>query len=120
VLVKDEDDNALAAALAREFPRSSLTKRKSIPAAWRAAIQHCDKEDPLLSTLRIRLRRDVFQARLWHTLFQLRDQRPCLPTADSGTQDQAVACPNADTSSSSAVSWWNVDQFDERAKGVEV
>jgi AraC family transcriptional regulator, regulatory protein of adaptative response / methylated-DNA-[protein]-cysteine methyltransferase len=71
VLVRDEDESDLAAALAQEFPRSTLTKKRSIPAPWRAAIQHCDQEDPLLSTLRIRLRRDVFQAKLWHALFHL-------------------------------------------------
>jgi AraC family transcriptional regulator of adaptative response/methylated-DNA-[protein]-cysteine methyltransferase len=76
VLVSNEDDKALLAALTREFPRSILAMEKSIPASWRAAIHRCDQEDPLLSTLRIRLRRDVFQARLWHALLQLGTRHP--------------------------------------------
>jgi AraC family transcriptional regulator of adaptative response/methylated-DNA-[protein]-cysteine methyltransferase len=66
----DDDDNALLPALTQEFPRSVLTRENSIPAPLRAAIQHCKQEDPLLTMLRIRVRRDVFQAKLWHALLQ--------------------------------------------------
>jgi AraC family transcriptional regulator, regulatory protein of adaptative response / methylated-DNA-[protein]-cysteine methyltransferase len=76
VLVRNDDDNALLAALTRELPRSILAKETSIPASWRTAIHRCDQEDPLLSTLGIRLRRDVFQARLWHALLQLGTRHP--------------------------------------------
>jgi len=63
-----DDEEVLLAALAQEFSRSTLGRHDTIPTSWRAAIEHCEREDPLLSKLHVRLRRDVFEAKLWNAL----------------------------------------------------
>jgi AraC family transcriptional regulator, regulatory protein of adaptative response / methylated-DNA-[protein]-cysteine methyltransferase len=62
-----DDDERLLAALIQEFPRATFVSQRTIPQPWRKAISHSEEEDPLLSTLHVRLRRDVFEARLWHS-----------------------------------------------------
>jgi AraC family transcriptional regulator of adaptative response/methylated-DNA-[protein]-cysteine methyltransferase len=63
-----DDEEALLAALTREFSRSTLSRQDEIPTRWCVAIEHCEREDPLLSKLHVRLRRDVFEAKLWNAL----------------------------------------------------
>ncbi len=63
-----DDDAALLAALAHEFSRSILALEPAIPLPWHRAVRHAEREDPLLSKLHIGIRRDVFQAKLWHAL----------------------------------------------------
>jgi AraC family transcriptional regulator, regulatory protein of adaptative response / methylated-DNA-[protein]-cysteine methyltransferase len=63
-----DDDAALLATLTREFSRSFLAAEPRVPVLWRGAIQRAEREDPLLSKLHIGIRREVFQAKLWHAL----------------------------------------------------
>jgi len=67
VLLGDEDD-ALLADVTREFSRAVLVREDASHAGSMAAILHHDQEDPLLSKLHFQIRRDVFQAKLWHAL----------------------------------------------------
>jgi len=63
-----DDEKVLLDALTQEFSRSTFSRQDTLPTRWRAAIQNCEREDPLLSKLDVRLRRDVFEAKLWNAL----------------------------------------------------
>jgi AraC family transcriptional regulator of adaptative response/methylated-DNA-[protein]-cysteine methyltransferase len=63
-----DDESALVEALTSEYSRAALVPEPSMPSHWRAAIQHSEREGPLLCTLEASLRRNVFQAKLWHAL----------------------------------------------------
>jgi AraC family transcriptional regulator of adaptative response/methylated-DNA-[protein]-cysteine methyltransferase len=63
-----EDEASLVAMLSQEYARAAIGPRPSMPPPWRAAIEHSEREDPLLSILDMSLRRDVFQAKVWHAL----------------------------------------------------
>lgn len=67
VLLGDEDD-ALLADVTREFSSAVLVREDASHAGSMAAILHHDREDPLLSKLHFQIRRNVFQAKLWHAL----------------------------------------------------
>ncbi len=67
VFLGDADDE-LVAALEREFSRAAFILEDSSDARLLAALERCEREDPLLSKLDVRIRREAFQARLWHEL----------------------------------------------------
>jgi AraC family transcriptional regulator of adaptative response/methylated-DNA-[protein]-cysteine methyltransferase len=61
-----EDDDLLLRELHEEFPSASFRQESS--ANWKAAVQRCQDEGPLLSKLPVSLRGRVFQARVWSSL----------------------------------------------------
>lgn len=63
-----ERDEALAAAVAIEFPRATLVRERRMPAPWLAALRACQLEDPVLTRLAVAVRMDVFQAKVWGAL----------------------------------------------------
>ena len=68
-----EEDGALLRELIHEFPRSCLVPDGAMCEAWIAAVKACPPEDPLLQKWPLRVRRDLFQAKLWDVLMELDD-----------------------------------------------
>jgi AraC family transcriptional regulator of adaptative response/methylated-DNA-[protein]-cysteine methyltransferase len=63
-----EDEDILLRELQIEFPGAVFKQESS--ARWKAAVQSCQDEGPLLSKLPMSLRGRVFQARVWNSLQQ--------------------------------------------------
>jgi AraC family transcriptional regulator of adaptative response/methylated-DNA-[protein]-cysteine methyltransferase len=61
-------DDELVAALHDEFPHAILTREHAPRARWKTVVGDSEPEDPLLSALRLTIRRDVFLARVWTAL----------------------------------------------------
>lgn len=61
-------DDELVAALKNEFPRAILTREHALREHWKAVIDAGQPEDPVLSALRVPIRRDIFLARVWNAL----------------------------------------------------
>jgi hypothetical protein len=62
------EDDELIAGLCDEFPRAILVPEDRLRGRWKAAVEECQEEDPLLSALRVPIRRDIFLARVWNAL----------------------------------------------------
>lgn len=63
-----EDDKTLIRQLRAEFPKAVLMRDRVVPHRWIAAMQPCQREDPLLSKLPLDFRVRVFQAKVWKAL----------------------------------------------------
>jgi len=61
-----EDEDLLVRELHEEFPSAVFKQESSV--RWKAAVQSCQDEAPLLSKLPASLRGRVFQARVWNFL----------------------------------------------------
>ena len=61
-----EDEDLLVRELREEFPNAVFREESS--AKWKAAIQSCEVEDPLLPKLPVSLRGRIFQAKVWNSL----------------------------------------------------
>jgi AraC family transcriptional regulator, regulatory protein of adaptative response / methylated-DNA-[protein]-cysteine methyltransferase len=61
-----EDEDILLRQLHEELPGAVFTQESS--AKWKAAVESCQEESPLLSKLPASLRGRVFQARIWNSL----------------------------------------------------
>ena len=59
-----QSDDALARDLAREVPQATVSRERVPPVSWTLAVQHSRREEPLLLTMPLALRRDVCRARI--------------------------------------------------------
>jgi AraC family transcriptional regulator, regulatory protein of adaptative response / methylated-DNA-[protein]-cysteine methyltransferase len=66
VVLVGEDEGLLLRELREELPGAVIKHESS--AKWKAAVESCQDEAPLLSKLPVSLRGRVFQARVWNSL----------------------------------------------------
>jgi len=67
VLLGDNDD-VVVGEISRDLPRASLAREVAPPPLWRAAVRNCDTEDPVLSRLSLRVRREILRAKMTKAL----------------------------------------------------
>jgi AraC family transcriptional regulator of adaptative response/methylated-DNA-[protein]-cysteine methyltransferase len=63
-----KNSRLLLQELREEFPRAALVRANHPPELWIAAVRSSQREDPLLASLPLALRKQLFQARVLRTL----------------------------------------------------
>jgi AraC family transcriptional regulator of adaptative response/methylated-DNA-[protein]-cysteine methyltransferase len=63
-----ESDDILVREISREVPGATLVPELPPSPSWGASARTCGYEDPLLSTLPVQMRRDIFRAKLGRAL----------------------------------------------------